>query len=135
MATILIIDDEPILRQLFQKVLEHEGHSVMTAGNGREGLEAMRQQVPDLILLDLMMPLMDGMSFLRLLRRHLDWAQVPVVVMSAMADKNNICNAGSLGVRDYLLKAGFSLSKLRGRIGKYLEPAPTEQLAAAAMFE
>jgi len=135
MATILIVDDEPIIRQLFQKVLEHDGHTIITAGNGREGLEAMRQQVPDLILLDLMMPLMDGISFLRLLRRHPEWSEIPVVVMSAMADKHNISNAGSLGVRDYLLKAGFSLGNLRNRIAKYLEPVPENQLASAAMFE
>ena len=120
MATILIVDDEPIIRQLFQRVLEHEGHTIITAGNGREGLEAVRLAVPDLILLDLNMPLMDGLTFLRLLRRHEEWSNVPVVVMSAMSDKNNITNAGSLGVRDYLLKAGFSLGNLRTRIAKYL---------------
>jgi CheY-like chemotaxis protein len=135
MATILVIDDEPIIRQLFQKVLEHEGHIILTAGNGREALEVMRQQVPDLILLDLMMPVMDGISFLRLLRRHIDWSEVPVVVMSAMADRHNISNAGSLGVRDYLLKAGFSLNVLRKRIRKYLEPEEEEQAGTIAMIE
>jgi CheY-like chemotaxis protein len=127
MATILIIDDEPIIRQLFQKVLEHEGHSVLTAGNGREALEVMKHHLPDLLLLDMMMPLMDGMSFLRLMRRNANWAQIPVVIMSALADKQNVCNAGGLGVRDYLLKAGFSLPVLRKRIKKYLEPQPQQQ--------
>ena len=87
MATILIVDDEPILRQLFQKVIEHDGHTVMTASNGREALEVMREQVPDLIMLDMQMPAMDGTTFLRLIRRHQDWAHVPVVIMSAMAIK------------------------------------------------
>jgi CheY-like chemotaxis protein len=135
MATILIVDDEPIIRELFQRVLEHEGHTIVTAGNGREALEEVRHQVPDLILLDLNMPLMDGISFLRLLRRHMDWRKIPVVVMSAMADKHNISNAGSLGVRDYMLKAGFSLGSLRNRIAKYLEPVPEKELASATMFE
>jgi len=135
MATILIVDDEPIIRQLFQKVLEHEGHTVIAAGNGREALDVMREQVPDLILLDLNMPLMDGISFLRLLRRHMDWSKVPVVVMTAMADKQNIESAGALGVRDYMLKAGFSLKSLRSRIGKYLEPVAENHVASAAMIE
>jgi CheY-like chemotaxis protein len=126
MATILLIDDEPIIRQLFQKVLEHEGHSVLTASNGREALEVLRENKPDLLLLDMMMPQMDGISFLRLMRRNAQWADIPVVIMSALADKGNICNAGTLGVRDYLLKAGFSLPLLRKRIKKYLEPQPAE---------
>jgi CheY-like chemotaxis protein len=77
MGTILIVDDEPIIRQLFQNILEREGHTVLVAGNGREGIAIMRQQTPDLIMLDLQMPVMDGMSFLRLVRRHPDWKDVP----------------------------------------------------------
>jgi CheY-like chemotaxis protein len=135
MATILIVDDEPIIRQLFQKVLEHEGYTVLTAGNGREALEVMRLELPDLILLDMLMPVMDGITFLRLMRRNIDFADVPVVVMSAVSEKQHIRNAGSLGVRDYLLKAGFSLRMLRGRIAKYLEPQTDEVgIAAGAMF-
>jgi CheY-like chemotaxis protein len=126
MATILIVDDEPILRQLFQKVLEHDGHSVLTAANGREALEVLRHQVPDLILLDMLMPAMDGTTFLKLMRRHQDWAHVPVVIMSALADECNVRNVAALGVRDYLLKAGFSLPMLRKRIAKYLDPAAEE---------
>lgn len=128
MATILIVDDEPILRQLFQKVLEHDGHVVMTAENGREALAVLRERVPDLILLDLLMPTMDGTTFLRLMRRHADWASVPVVIMSAVANEAHVRNVGALGVKDYLLKAGFSLPALRARIRKYVDPigAPAE---------
>lgn len=140
MATILIVDDEPILRQLFQKVMEHEGHTIHTAANGREALEVMRQQVPDLIMLDMQMPAMDGYTFLRLIRRHLDWAHVPVVIMSALASECDVRSVGALGVRDYMLKAGFSLPVLRKRLAKYLdspsppadtELAPAETLAAS----
>jgi CheY-like chemotaxis protein len=141
MATILIVDDEPILRQLFQKVLEHDGHKVLTAANGREALEVMRQQVPDLIMLDLLMPAMDGETFLRLIRRHADWAHVPVVVMSAVADEHLVRGVGALGVKDYLLKAGFSLPMLRKRMAKYVGPPavaedkPSEPAAAAMLVE
>jgi len=76
----------------------------------------MRHQVPDLILLDMLMPAMDGPTFLKLIRRHQDWAHVPVVIMSAVADECNVRNVAALGVRDYLLKAGFSLPMLRKRI-------------------
>jgi CheY-like chemotaxis protein len=115
---------------LFQKVLEHDGHTVLTAANGREALEVMRHQVPDLILLDMLMPAMDGPTFLKLIRRHQDWAHVPVVIMSAVADECNVRNVAALGVRDYLLKAGFSLPMLRKRIAKYLEPLHDENESA-----
>jgi CheY-like chemotaxis protein len=139
MATILIVDDEPILRQLFQKVLEHEGHTVMTAANGRDALAVLRERVPDLIMLDLLMPTMDGTTFLRLMRRHADWADIPVVIMSAIANETHIRNVGALGVKDYLLKAGFSLTGLKERIRKYVEPMPApesqpELPAAAALL-
>jgi CheY-like chemotaxis protein len=127
MATILIVDDEPILRQLFQKVLEHEGHTVMTAANGRDALSVLRERVPDLIMLDLLMPTMDGTTFLRLMRRHADWVDIPVVIMSAVANETHIRNVGALGVKDYLLKAGFSMAGLKERIRKYLEPMPAPE--------
>jgi CheY-like chemotaxis protein len=125
MSTILIVDDEPIIRQLAERILEHDGHTMLTAGNGREALEVMREKTPDLVLLDLQMPQMDGMTFLKLMRGNRDWAEVPVVIMSALADKTNVAQAGHLGVRDYLLKAGFSLKQMRTRLGKYLDAPVT----------
>jgi len=120
MSTILIVDDEPIIRQLFQTVLGQEGHTSLTASNGRDALRQMNGVKPDLILLDLMMPEMDGMTFLRLIRRNPDWKEIPVMILSAMADRERITDAGALGVRDYLLKTGFSLAQLRARLAKYL---------------
>ena len=129
MSTILIVDDEPIIRQLAGRILEHDGHTLLTASNGREALEVLREKTPDLVLLDLQMPQMDGLTFLKLMRGNRDWAGIPVVIMSALANKTNIALAGTLGVRDYLLKAGFSLKQMRARLNKYLV---TEDHAAAA---
>ena len=124
MRTILIVDDEPIIRQLFQTVLGQEGHTTLTATNGKDALRQMNGVKPDLILLDLMMPEMDGMTFLRLIRRNPDWKDIPVMVLSAIADRERIADAGALGVRDYLLKTGFSLAQLRARLAKYLPADP-----------
>ena len=135
MSTILIVDDEQIIRQLFQKVLEQDGHDVVTADNGQEALAAMQLHAPDLVLLDLNMPVMDGLSFLRLMRRNENWKDTPVVILSALADRQRVLGAGSLGVRDYLVKADFSLPQLRARIRKYLSretPAPKENTACGA---
>lgn len=137
MADILVVDDEPILRQLFERVLAHEGHRVRLAANGRDALASLGEGVPDLILLDLQMPTMDGTTFLRHLRRVPEWSKLPVIVMSAVADESRVRDAGTLGVRDYLLKAGFSLKTLRQRLDKYLEPRSDpkpEPAATAAML-
>jgi DNA-binding response OmpR family regulator len=123
MARILVIDDELILRQLFERVLRSEGHEVVVAANGREGLMMMNPDAPDLILLDLVMPVMDGMSFLRSMRRRAEWTDIPVIVVSGVLDRHQVLQVKELGVVDYMLKAGFEMGELRARLAKHL-PKP-----------
>jgi|SRR5687767_1992660 len=123
MARILVIDDELILRQLFERVLRSEGHEVVVAANGREGLVMMNPQPPDLILLDLVMPVMDGMSFLRSMRRRAEWKDIPVIVVSGVIDRHQVLQVKELGVVDYMLKAGFEMGDLRARLAKHLPKA------------
>ena len=123
MARILVIDDELILRQLFERVLRSEGHEVVVAANGREGLVMMNPQAPDLILLDLVMPVMDGMSFLRSMRRRAEWKEIPVIVVSGVIDRHQVLSVKELGVVDYMLKAGFEMGELRARLAKHLPRA------------
>jgi CheY-like chemotaxis protein len=120
MALILVIDDEPIVRQLFAKVLQGDGHQVMSAANGREALSLMSERVPDVVLVDLLMPVMDGLSFLRVLRRRDDWKHLPVLMISGVLDRQLVIRAKQLGVSDYLLKTGFAMGDFRARLAKYL---------------
>jgi CheY-like chemotaxis protein len=122
MAVILIVDDEMILRQLFERVLRADGHEVSVAGHGREAIAVMLRQRPDVVLLDLNMPVMDGVSFLRVVRRRPEWKEIPVIVLSALADTGHVMQAREFGVTDYLLKSGFMLKELRLRLKKYLPP-------------
>lgn len=126
MARILLTDDEPMIRELFRRVLEHDGHETVLAANGREALTIVADRAPDLILVDLTMPVMDGLGFLRVLRANRKWKQIPVIVLTAMSDRQNILAAKELGVQDYLLKADFSMASLRDRVGKYVA-APAQQ--------
>jgi CheY-like chemotaxis protein len=80
---ILVVDDDATFRQLMRRLLEREGYSVSEAENGRAGLERARESTPGLVLLDLMMPEMDGFEFLAELRRHEPWRAIPVVVVTA----------------------------------------------------
>ena len=83
MPKILVVDDEPDIAELLQTVLEEEGYQVIVAGNGREGLACVAEARPDLILCDVMMPLMDGVSLCRAVQAQPEYRDIPVVFMSA----------------------------------------------------
>lgn len=81
---VLVVEDHSELRELMRRMLEQEGWTVAEAGNGREALERVAENRPELIVLDLMMPEMDGFSFLEELRRQAAWRSIPIVVVTAM---------------------------------------------------
>lgn len=83
---VLVVEDEAYLCDLVADVLEAEGHKARTASNGQEALQRVQDRKPQLILLDLMMPVMDGWEFIRALRSNRDWADIPIVVVTAVYD-------------------------------------------------
>jgi len=83
--TILVVDDEQDVRDYLSMVLEDAGFKIMTAEDGNQALERLKEQVPDFISLDLVMPGRSGMRFLREMRRHREWANIPFVVVTAHA--------------------------------------------------
>lgn len=128
MSSILVIDDQPELRMLFQRVLESQGYAVFTASNGQEGLDALDSCEPRLILLDMAMPQMDGLDFLRQLRTNSRWATVPVIMLSGLMSAQQTAAARDLGVHDQLIKAEFSMKELRSRVARHVPP-PRLQIA------
>ncbi len=87
---ILIVEDEQDLSDLLLDVLETEGHRARTAGNGLEALSRIKERRPQLILLDMMMPVMDGWQFIERLRANAEWTNIPVVVMTAVYDMSSL---------------------------------------------
>ncbi len=85
MKTILLADDEYAIVEALTALLLDEGYGVVTAGNGEEALARLREVTPDLVILDVMMPRLDGREVLRLMRATPAWAKIPVIVMSAAA--------------------------------------------------
>ena len=84
MATVLVVDDEHGVTDLFDVLLTTKGHRVLTAINGKHGLEMLAQEQVDLVFLDFMMPLMDGAVMLKFMKADPTWQKIPVVLMSAL---------------------------------------------------
>lgn len=103
MATVLVIEDDPDMRELERAVLGCAGYDVLLAANGREGLDALARQRPCVIILDLMMPVMDGLTFLAECRKRHLADTVPVLCVSA-AGEEMVDHALSLGARECIHK-------------------------------
>ena len=113
MTHILVVEDEPSLRQLLTQNLSYEGYSVVAAADGREALSSHQARRADLIVLDLMLPLVDGFEVLRTLRDHQD--PVPVLMLTARGAEQDRVQGLSLGADDYLVKP-FSVLELLARV-------------------
>ncbi|MBC8163335.1 MAG: response regulator transcription factor [Roseiflexaceae bacterium] len=112
MATILVVEDDQILQETLQYNLEQAGYSVIATGDGISGVDIARRQKPDLILLDVMLPGLDGFSICRILAQE---ATVPIVMLTALQDESHLIAGLELGANDYLVKP-FSLGELLARI-------------------
>ncbi|MBI5422463.1 MAG: response regulator [Opitutae bacterium] len=119
-AHILAVDDEPEILDLIAYQLRKAGHSVATAGNGWEALAEVRRQRPDLILLDLMLPDLDGFGVCEILRRDAATATIPIVIISAWASADSRHLGLELGALDYLTKP-FSPHELVQRVNRLTE--------------
>lgn len=115
--TVLLIDDDPLLIALVQHKLSARGYIVATANDGAAGLECANALHPDLIVLDMMMPVLDGRSVLQRLREDPSLARVPVMVLTARSREEDIVDMLQLGASDYLVKP-FSPEELAARIGR-----------------
>ena len=120
MSRILIVDDDPGLRQLYQKVLSRQGYDVRLAANGADALLALEMSMPDLVMLDLAMPDMDGIALLRVIRRTPGWEKIPVIVLTAFTDSTRLAPLAELNVAHQLTKAEFSVRELRAKIAECL---------------
>ena len=104
--TILVLDDDPSLRHMLQVLLEQDGHAVITAGDVQSALAQCKVQLPDLMVVDLMLPIEDGEMFLREFRRRWRHEEVPAIVLSASSARHEI--ARRLGVEATLSKPFFA---------------------------
>jgi signal transduction histidine kinase/DNA-binding response OmpR family regulator len=123
---VLIVEDEAVTRQLWRRMLEKEGWAVREAGNGREALACLAERRPELILLDLMMPEMDGFQFVDEVRKHDTWRTIPIVVVTAKDLTEDDRRRLNGYVEQTLQKGAYSrealLREIRALVAIYVQP-------------
>lgn len=127
--SVLVVEDEENLLEALRYNLEHDGHAVLTAADGAKGLETARSASPDLIILDVMLPGLDGLEFCRILRRETD---APILMLTAKGEEIDRVVGLELGADDYVAKP-FSMRELMARVRALMRrprsqtPGPSEE--------
>ena len=127
--TILAVEDEEDIQELIRYNLAREGHRVMLAGTGEDGLRAARAELPGLILLDLMLPGVDGLEVCRILKADAKTRHIPVVMLTAKGEESDVVTGLELGADDYITKP-FSpkvlVARLRAVLRRRMAPSSKE---------
>jgi DNA-binding response OmpR family regulator len=116
--TILIVEDDKFLRELIGEKLESEGYEISTAVDGEKGIEKIKNEKPDLILLDLILPGIDGFEILSRIKKDSEMAKIPVVILSNLGQKEEVERGLKMGAVDYLIKAHFTPREIVDKVEK-----------------
>jgi len=127
MPYVLIVDDEPDSSEFVEVYLQREGYQTACVPNGREALAALINGHPDAMILDVRMPEMDGIALLEVLRSYLRWTKLPVILLTAHANKSQVDRAQELGVTHVFHKANFKLGQLQDALKEIL-PSQSQSL-------
>lgn len=117
---ILLIEDDPLLVKMYQTKLAMEGFEAEIAYDGEEGVKMTKDLRPDLILLDLMLPKMDGFTVLKIIKKDPQTKKIPVIVFSNLAQSSDIEEARRLGASDYIVKAHLTPNEIVKRIKEFM---------------
>ncbi len=118
---ILVVDDDPLIVRMYERKLIKEGFAVHLAANGEEGIKALEKEIPDLILLDVLMPKMNGWEALKKIKENPKTKNIPVITLTSLGDrKEDIQRFKDLGVKEYLIKSDVDLKTLVETIKKYI---------------
>ena len=121
MKKILVIEDDKFLRELIcQKILK-EGYDVSEAVDGEKGIEAVKKEKPDLVLLDLILPGIDGFEVLARIKADPSIAEVPVIILSNLGQKDDIEKGLKMGAMDYMIKAHFTPGEILSKVNSILK--------------
>ncbi len=132
MTTILVVEDEETLREELAYNLGQEGYKVLTAGDGEEALRLIRKQKPDLVVLDIMLPALDGLSVCRLVRRDPEVAHIPIIMLTARGTQGDKMVGLDSGADDYVTKP-FGLGEFLARVRAVLRRLPEQRVGSQTL--
>lgn len=118
---ILIVEDDKMLVDMYTMKFESEGYQVAKADNGKTGLDLVRKEKPDIILLDIIMPQMDGFQVLKELKKDASLKNLPVVLLSNLGQTDDVKKGLALGANDYLVKANFTPAQVVDKVKEVLK--------------
>lgn len=130
MANVLIIEDDPLIVKIYTTRLSADGHTVASCENGQDALTTLQRFMPHLILLDIMMPKLDGFEFLTTIRKNEQTRTIPVLVYSNLSNEKEIARAKSLGATEFLIKANLTPTEVMKKINHYLPQTNSPQGAS-----
>jgi CheY-like chemotaxis protein len=120
MGTVLVVDDHDESRKSLIRLLQQEGYHAVGAATAYEAFAAVTHSKPDLILLDVMITPMDGLTFLMRLHENIKDRELPVIVVSGLSDPQTISRARELGVKEHLVKTQFSPEELLAAVKRHI---------------
>lgn len=125
---ILVIEDDFFVRDIYQKKLGDSGFSVESAADGLEGLERLRANIPDLIILDIFMPYVDGRDVLREIKHHEEWKRIPVILLTNFSASEGVRDGFNLGAVEYLIKSHFTPSEVLEKVCAVFEKSGKDDI-------
>ena len=118
---ILIIEDDTFLSNIYKTKFDMEGFKISTSENGKVGLADVKKKKPDIILLDILLPKMDGFAVLEALKADAEVKNIPVILLTNLGQKDDVEKGLELGAVDYLIKAHFKPSEVVDKVKKVLK--------------
>ncbi|MCX6766548.1 MAG: response regulator [Candidatus Moranbacteria bacterium] len=113
---ILIVEDDNFVAEVYFAKLTEMGYEAILAQNGEEGLVALKKDKIDMILLDILMPIMNGMEMLEEIKKNEDWKNIPVILLTNVGEKESIQKVREMGVKNYLIKSHFTPAEVIEKI-------------------
>lgn len=115
LKTVLVVEDDPDFQKLTRHILEQEGYKIFTASNGAQGLKVLEEWIPDMILLDIRLPDMDGYEICRIIRSNPRHGRIPIIMVTVESEVKNIVRGLKMGADDYIVKP-FDPKELLARV-------------------
>lgn len=135
--TVMIVEDDTFLLNIYATKFEGENYNVVAVEDGAKGLEVLTQKKPDIILLDILMPHIDGFKFLKRIKSAIETKTIPVILLTNLSQREDIEKGLAMGANEYLIKAHFMPSEVVERVQRLIsssnqKPAPEKKVVSIA---